>query len=85
MSVVYKPSTLRYLFIFYFFFSAVLGLHCCMLAFSCYSEEASHCGGFSCGGQALGYTGFTSYSSWALGARAQQLWALLSRVMWDLP
>ena len=43
------------IFFFFFFFSAVLGLHCYLLAFSCYTEWASHCGGFSCGVQALGH------------------------------
>ena len=29
---------------------AVLGLHCCMGAFSSYGAQASHCGGFPCRG-----------------------------------
>ena len=49
---------------------AVLGLRCCMWAFSSCSQQgllsscgglASHCGGFSgCGAQALGHVGFWS-------------------------
>ena len=51
----------------FFYFLAVLGLHCCTLAFSSCSEwgllsccnvQASHCSGFSCWGtQALGHPG----------------------------
>ena len=43
-----------------YLFLAVLGLHCCMRAFSSCGERerASHCDGFSCG-------------AWAVGAWAQ--------------
>ena len=39
---------------------AVLGLRCYMRPFSSWSVRAAHCGGFSCGAQALG--------AWALVA-----------------
>lgn len=64
---------------------AVVGLSCCMWAFSSCGERgllscgawASHWSGFSCGGAgALGRTGFSSCRAWAeqlrlLGSRAQ--------------
>ena len=52
-----------------FLFLAVLGLHCCLRAFSSCGElellsrcsaRASLCGGFSRGECALGYVGFSS-------------------------
>ena len=57
-----------------FIYLAVLGLHGCTQAFSscgewgllsgC-SEQASHCGGFSCRGTwALEHTGFSSWGTW---------------------
>ena len=61
--------------LFLYLFLAVLGLCCCVQAFSscgqqgllssCYLQ-ASRCGGFSCGAQALGSTGFRSCSMWIL-------------------
>ena len=36
------------------YFLAVLGLCCFTQAFSICDEQASHCGGFSCGAWALG-------------------------------
>ena len=42
----------------FFFFLAVLHLHCCIQAFSSCSAEASHCGGLSC------------WEVWALGPQA---------------
>ena len=55
--------------LFIFLYLAVLGLHCCMQAFSSCREKglfsscgvrASHCSGFCCGAQALGCVGFSS-------------------------
>ena len=54
---------------------AVLGLRCCLWAFSSFASWSgsnflsSHRGGFSCGAWALGCTGFRGCSAWA-----QQLW-----------
>ena len=54
-----------------YLFMVVLGLHCCTHAFSScgewgllssYSAWSSHCGGFSCGAQALGCMGFSTLS-----------------------
>ena len=58
-----------------YLFLAVLGLHCCVRAFSscgfwgllssC-SAQAFHCGGFSCCRTwTLGHEGFSSCSTWA--------------------
>ena len=54
---------------------AVLGLFCCLRAFSSWREwgllfgcsaRASHCGGFSCWrSQALGHEGFSNRGTWA--------------------
>ena len=58
--------------IFIYLFLAVLGLRCCSgfslvverrLLSSC-GEWASRCGGFSCGAQSPGHTGFSSGGSW---------------------
>ena len=67
----------------YLFILAVLGLHCFTLSFSSCSKwrllqstQASHFGGFSCGGvQTLGCVGFSSY-----GTQVK-----LPCGMWDLP
>ena len=83
-------------FIYLCLFLAVLGLHCCMQAFSGYSDwgilccglQAYHCGGLSCcRGQVLG-TGLSSLSSWALehtGFRSCGPLAKMLFGMWDLP
>ena len=68
--------------LFVFFYSlliyfSVLGLCCCVSCSlvvlsggysSCYTQ-ASHCGGFSCGAQALGNAGFSSCCYWPLEHR----------------
>ena len=57
------PCFLIYTYLFLF----VLGLCCCMWAFSSCDVRASHCSGFSsCGAWALGITGFSSSNSWGL-------------------
>ena len=64
-------------FLYLFLFLAVLGLRCCVRAFSSCGELASHCGGFSCcGARALGAQasavvarGLSSCGSWALEHR----------------
>ena len=44
-----------------YLYLAVLGLHCCVQAFSSCSAQVSHCGGFSfCRAQPLGYAAFSS-------------------------
>ena len=48
---------------------AVLGLYCCMQAFSIHSAWASHCSGFSCCGVQT------------LGMRASELWHVGSVVL----
>ena len=50
--------------LFFIYFLAVLGLHCCTWAFSSCAVQASHCSGFSCCG------------SWALGTQASVVVAL---------
>ena len=70
---------------FIYLFLTVLGLHCCVQAFSSYGEQGilssfeerlSHCLGFSyCGAWALGYVGFSSFSTQAL----------LPHCVWKLP
>ena len=49
--------------------------------------QASHCSGFSCRAQALGYTGLRSYSSWTFEQRLNSCGAgaYLLCSMWDLP
>ena len=54
LNTVFKKINLFYLFL----FLAVLGLRCCVRAFSSCGEQASHCGGLSC------------CRAWALGAWA---------------
>ena len=83
-------------FIYLCLFLAVLGLHCCMQAFSgcsdwgilCCGLQAYHCGGLSCcRGQVLG-AGLSSCSSWALehmGFRSCGPLAKMLFGMWDLP
>ena len=61
---LFQLHSFIYIYIFIYLFLAVLGLRCCMRAFSSCGErgptlrcsaQASHCGGFSCcGAQALG-------------------------------
>ena len=62
-----------------YYFLAVLGLHCCVWAFSSCGAWAFHHGGVSCcGAQALG--------AWVLerGLRTGS-WAQLLHSLWDLP
>ena len=52
------------------------------------STQPPHCGGFSCWrAQALGCSGFSSCSSWALENRLSSCgaWVQLLHSMWDLP
>ena len=75
-TVVTLPLILKFLSI--YLFMAVLGLHCCVQAFSSCSQRdvlsscgvwAAHCGGFSCGrARTLGLVGFSRGPS-GCGAR----------------
>ena len=60
-------------------FFAALGLHCCPWTLSSCSEQASHCGAFSCGAQALGHECFSRYCTWA-----QQLWCKGLVALWHV-
>ena len=83
-------------FIYLYLFLAVLGLHCCMQAFSSCSEWGILCcgsqpynwGGLSCwGGQVLG-AGLSSCSSWALEHTGFSSCGPLAKLLfgtWDLP
>ena len=81
--------------LFFFFnfilFLAVVGLCCCRGFSLVVGAGASHCGGFSCGAQALGpqteqlwrtqasalvACGLSSCNSWALEHGAQLLWCM---------
>ena len=64
----------HFFFIFIHLFLAVLGLCCCMWAFSSCRDQGlfsscgvqtSYCGGFSCGAWALGHAVFSSCCTWA--------------------
>ena len=73
----HMPSHLLHplILIFYFYFFAMLGLHCCAWTFSCcgksglllsWGAQASACDDFSCcEAQALGLMGFSRCSTWA--------------------
>ena len=74
----------------------VLGLHCCMQAFSSCREQGllsscawvSHCGGFACfRAWVLGHVGFCSCGSQVLECRFSSCgaWTWLCWGMWDLP
>ena len=81
--------------IYYLFLGCARSLLLCGLFFSGCERElfsscgapASHCGGFSCGAQALGHVGFSSCGFWALEHRlsSRGAWAHLLWGMWDLP
>ena len=83
-------------FIYLYLFLAVLGLHCCMQAFSscsewgilCCGSQAYNWGGLSCwGGQVLG-AGLSSCSSWALEHTGFSSCGPLAKLLfgtWDLP
>ena len=77
----------------------VLGLHCSVRAFFWLQRagdtlrcrvRTSHCGGFSCGAQALGHgasVGLKELQPLGSRAQAQQSWytGFMSGSMWDLP
>ena len=74
---------------------AVLGLRCCIWAFSSWGTRAFHCDGFSCCGArlqssqvlAVASHGLSSHSSWSreLRLRSRGTGIELLRGMWDLP
>ena len=69
--------------ILFIYLLAVLGLHCCMWAFSSCSEQASHRGSSSCcRAQAPGHVGLSSCSTWALWLRHT---GLVAPSMWASP
>ena len=68
-----KRKTEKHTFILFFFFLAVLGLHCCTWAFSscgergllCCNAQASHHGGFLLQSTGSRCMGFSSCGAWA--------------------
>ena len=78
--------------IFIYLFLVVLGLHCCMWAFSRHSEQGLFS---SCSAWALHRGGFSCCRAWALDAQASVVpahglsscgtWALVAHAMWNRP